>query len=82
MSTRAFDLRPLLMGSERGPERAKARAKRVEHVMARVKEALGDAKPPLRQEHALLIVSGMQHQYDKIAAVLDELSAERLVEPE
>ena len=82
MSTRAFDLRALLMGSERGPERAKARAKRVEQVMARVKEALGDVKLPLRQEHGLLIVSAMQHQYDKISAVLDELSAERLVEPE
>jgi len=82
MSTRAFDLRALLMGSERGPERAKARAKRVEQVMARVKEALGDVKLPLRQEHGLLIVSGMQHQYEKISSVLDELSAERLVDKE
>jgi hypothetical protein len=79
-STRVYDLRALLLGSERGAERAPARAKRLEQVMARLKAAINDDKVPLRETYGQLIVTAGPTVYERITAVLDELSAERLVE--
>jgi hypothetical protein len=80
--TRVYDLRALLLGSERGAERAPARAKRVEQVMARIKAAVADEKVPMKEVSGQLIVTAGPTVYARIRAVLDEMSAERLVEAE
>jgi hypothetical protein len=80
-STRVYDLRALLLGSEPGPQRAPARAKRLEQVLARVKEVV-PADAPLREQNGLLIITAMPRDFAKISTILDELSAQRLVQPE
>lgn len=82
--SRAYNIRGLLLGPERGLGRAAARAKRLEHVMARVKEAVPDQgkEVNVRETYGHLIVTGQPHHADKVGAVIKELTAERLIDPE
>ena len=80
-STRVFDVRGLLFGTERGAERREARAQRMQEIMARVKAAIGE-DVPARTGQNWLIVSAMPPDYLKVRAVIDELWSDRLLEPE
>jgi hypothetical protein len=82
LSSRVFDLRPLLLGPEQGAARAAARAKRLERVMARIKVVVGNNAERMRELSGQLIVTALPQEYKKINAVVDELGNERLVEPE
>ena len=80
-STRLFDVRGLLFGTERGAERREARAQRMQEILARLKGAIGE-DVPLRTGQNWVIVSAMPADYLKVRAVIDELWSDRLLEPE
>ena len=81
--TWVIDASPLLLGPEPDEQTAAARAKRLQRVMARLREVLGDAKEaPMRELQGRLIMTAPQGTLLKVSKAVKTMTAELLLDPE
>jgi hypothetical protein len=78
-----IDASALLLGPEPEEQAAAARAKRLQRVMARVREVFGDEKdPPLRELQGRLIMTARRATLMKVSKAVKAMTTELLLEPE